>query len=171
MKIKSFLNKFSSKGFTLIELLIVIAILGILAAGVLVAIDPVDKINAANDSKAQADIGSFASAAEAYAVSHNGFYANGNLANANATLKAQGEIKVDFAPPTTAYTYTYDSVSAAPPANNSPFDNTCTAGSTCTGVVITSTLKSKKYTGKLFQRYESVTGKTCQTAAATTPCT
>ncbi len=41
----------SSKGFTLIELLIVIAVIGILAAALLVGIDPIDKINAGNDTK------------------------------------------------------------------------------------------------------------------------
>jgi prepilin-type N-terminal cleavage/methylation domain-containing protein len=41
------------RGFTLIELLIVIAILGILAGGVVVAIDPLAKINSANLAKVE----------------------------------------------------------------------------------------------------------------------
>jgi prepilin-type N-terminal cleavage/methylation domain-containing protein len=53
MKIKPALNKFFSKGFTLIELLIVIAILGILGGGIVVAIDPISKINSANLAKAE----------------------------------------------------------------------------------------------------------------------
>jgi prepilin-type N-terminal cleavage/methylation domain-containing protein len=39
------------KGFTLIELLIVIAILGILAAAILVAVDPVGRIQEARDAR------------------------------------------------------------------------------------------------------------------------
>jgi len=41
------------RGFTLIELLIVIAVLGVLAGGVIVAINPTAKINAANMAKAE----------------------------------------------------------------------------------------------------------------------
>jgi prepilin-type N-terminal cleavage/methylation domain-containing protein len=41
----------SSQGFTLIELLVVIAVIGILAAALLLAIDPIDKIRAGNDTK------------------------------------------------------------------------------------------------------------------------
>ncbi|OGH24993.1 MAG: hypothetical protein A3B47_02770 [Candidatus Levybacteria bacterium RIFCSPLOWO2_01_FULL_39_24] len=41
------------KGFTLIELLIVIAVVGVLGTGVLVAIDPAGKINSANIAKAE----------------------------------------------------------------------------------------------------------------------
>jgi len=46
----SILKKSLKKGFTLIELLIVIAILGLLAVSLIVAIDPVEQINRANDS-------------------------------------------------------------------------------------------------------------------------
>lgn len=155
-------NKSSKKAFTLIELLVVIAVLGVLAAGVLIAIDPVDKINSANDSKVQTDISALANAAEAYAVAHNGYYAKGDIAVANVTLQDQGEIKTPILPPNANYVYTYNSISAVPPANNSDFDNSCTT--LCTGVVLSSVLKSKKFSGK-YQRYESATGKTCQVAA------
>lgn len=40
----------SKLGFTLVELLIVIAILGLIATGIIVAIDPVEQINRGNDA-------------------------------------------------------------------------------------------------------------------------
>ncbi|MDP2638088.1 MAG: type II secretion system protein [Candidatus Levybacteria bacterium] len=66
MKTKSFLNKFSSKGFTLIELLIVIAILGILAAAVLVAINPGQRIASARNSRVRADLANMGNAANIF---------------------------------------------------------------------------------------------------------
>jgi prepilin-type N-terminal cleavage/methylation domain-containing protein len=45
--------KLSVKGFTLVELLITIGIVGILGMGVVVAIDPAEKINAANVAKGE----------------------------------------------------------------------------------------------------------------------
>lgn len=54
------------KGFTLIELLIVIAILGILAAAVLIAINPAKRQNQAKDSNIKSDIGSVATALQAF---------------------------------------------------------------------------------------------------------
>lgn len=53
-------------GFTLIELLIVIAVLGILSAVVLVAINPVQQVRRARDSQAKSDIGQIATALETY---------------------------------------------------------------------------------------------------------
>ncbi|OGH24430.1 MAG: hypothetical protein A3B47_01770 [Candidatus Levybacteria bacterium RIFCSPLOWO2_01_FULL_39_24] len=52
-KQKGFTRYRTAPGFTLIELLIVIAVLGILAAGVIAAINPVAKINSANLAKAE----------------------------------------------------------------------------------------------------------------------
>jgi len=46
----------SSKGFTLIELLIVIAIIGILAAALLVALNPGQRIASARNSRVRSDI-------------------------------------------------------------------------------------------------------------------
>lgn len=57
------------RGFTLIELLIVIAILGILAAAVLVAVNPTKRSNQAKDSTVQTDIASIGGALQAYYTS------------------------------------------------------------------------------------------------------
>lgn len=56
-------------GFTLIELLIVIAILGILAAAVLVAINPAKRTNQAKDAQVKNDVGSLATELQGYYTS------------------------------------------------------------------------------------------------------
>lgn len=69
MKTKS-AQRFSAlqKGFTLIELLIVIAILGILAAALLIAIDPAEKIKSAQDTSAIDKVTGTASKMEQWTV-------------------------------------------------------------------------------------------------------
>jgi len=59
-------------GFTLIELLVVIAVMAVIAAAVLVAINPVDKIRAGQDAKVQSDIAQVAGAISAYETGNNG---------------------------------------------------------------------------------------------------
>lgn len=143
-----------SLGFTLIELLIVIAILGILAAGILVAIDPVDKISAANDSKVQNDVSGAGRASEAYSTAHNGFYPA-----ALPDLVTVGELKRVPVAPAGYSTYAVVNTPAG-----------CSAGTTCTAITITSQLKAKRYTTTPFWRYESSTGKSCAVATAGTAC-
>lgn len=144
----------SEKGFTLIELLIVIAILGVLAAGVLIAIDPVDRIRSANDSQVQKDIAAIANAAEAYAATHDGIYPTKAEYDTSNILVTNGDLKNKPIAPT-GYTYTYEGTAAS--------------------FTMTGTLKSKKYAGvaapgpyKVFT-YSSLTGKACPMNAASPP--
>lgn len=58
--------RYKSKGFTLIELLIVIAILGILAAAVLVAINPGQKIAASKNARVKSDLASIGRSAQLF---------------------------------------------------------------------------------------------------------
>lgn len=60
-----------SKGFTLIELLIVIAVLGVLAAVVLVAIDPVQQLARGRDAGRKTSIGQMGRALQAYYTTHS----------------------------------------------------------------------------------------------------
>lgn len=146
-----------TKGFTLIELLVVIAVLGILAAGVLVGIDPVDRINSASDSRVQNDVGTIGRASEAYAAAKSGLYPF-----AMANLVSNGDMKLTPTAPSgyTAY------------AQQVPAACTAEADVDCTSYIVTGQLKSKKFTSASTPvwRYESSTGKSCARADTTTAC-
>lgn len=68
-------NKNKNKGFTLIELLIVMAILGVLAVVVLVAINPVQQLARSRDSGRLSSVSQLGRALQAYsASSQTGLY-------------------------------------------------------------------------------------------------
>ena len=62
------------KGFTLIELLIVIAILGVLAVVVLVAINPVQQLARTRDAGRKSSVAQIGHAVAAYYTARNGAY-------------------------------------------------------------------------------------------------
>src|SRR5260221_2650195 len=61
---------YTQSGFTLVELLIVIAILGILAVGLIAALNPGEKLAQAGDARVINDIGVMSRAGEAYFVTY-----------------------------------------------------------------------------------------------------
>lgn len=100
------------KGFTLIELLIVIAILGILAAAVLVAINPARRTQQARDAQRKNDIGGLATETQAYFTTPGqGLYAAPSSCVATAggftVLTALGGLKNIPGDPTAGRTYCY----------------------------------------------------------------
>ena len=121
------------KGFTLIELLIAIAILGIIAAITMAAINPVQKLNQANDAKVKADIGSIATAAQTYYAKNQVYPATASV----ATDLAPSEMNVYPTAPT-GYTYSYTNTAQA--------------------VAVSSTLKAGASTNSLFC-WRSATGQ------------
>ncbi|MEX2028329.1 MAG: type II secretion system protein [Candidatus Curtissbacteria bacterium] len=89
----------SFRAFTLIELLIAISILGILAAGVLVAVNPVKRQNQAKDAQIKADTGQIATAAQSYFSSGSGI---GSYPADLETLVTNQDLKNLPTPPTSA---------------------------------------------------------------------
>lgn len=80
-----------TKGFTLIELLIVMAILGVLAVVVLVAINPVQQLARTRDTGRKSSVTQLGHALEAYYTARNGQY----VAASNLwidTLTTSGEL-------------------------------------------------------------------------------
>ncbi len=95
----------SQKGFTLIELLIVIALLGVLAVGLLATIDPFEQLKKGRDTSTRNMVEEFYNAALRYYAIKNSFpwgatsvVTNGldTLTGALSSIQEAGELKEAF---------------------------------------------------------------------------
>ncbi len=146
-------------GFTMIELLVVIAILGVLAAGIIYGMDPVDRINSANDVKVQNALSEIGRAADAYSLRNNGAYPD-----SIDDIVTGGELKSNPSPPS-GYGASYNYVATA-----SGGDPCTTEAGDCEIIIVTSPLKSRKYQATPYQRVEVTSYKICQVVSPTDAC-
>jgi prepilin-type N-terminal cleavage/methylation domain-containing protein len=93
MKFKAF--KRNNSGFTLIELLVVIGILGILAAGLLLTIDPLEKFKQGNDTNTQQSAVDLENALTAFYSTHSDFPWGPNGGNCLGAGSAPSKSEVD----------------------------------------------------------------------------
>ncbi|MFA9288343.1 MAG: type II secretion system protein [Weeksellaceae bacterium] len=70
-------NHMNRKGFTLIELLVVIGILAVLLAITLIAINPAEQLQQAEDTKRRSDANAILNALSQFSVDNNGTYPAG----------------------------------------------------------------------------------------------
>ena len=90
-----------NKGFTLLEILLVIAAIGILAAIVLVAINPTKQIESARSAQRRSDINSITKAIQQYSIDNNGQYPTGIEAGAKVICNTGSQKSTDTLSPTT----------------------------------------------------------------------
>ncbi|MBN1262889.1 MAG: type II secretion system protein [Candidatus Pacebacteria bacterium] len=90
------------RGFTLIELLVVIGVIGILAAIVLVAVNPARNFAQARDTQRRNDIYQVLNACHQFAVSNDGSFPTGITTAPQDIgtdgLNLEGELVTDFIP-------------------------------------------------------------------------
>lgn len=158
-------------GFTLIELLVVIGILGILTAGVLIAINPIEQINRASDTRAMNMVTQFGKAMHASGVQDENYFESTGAGTECYFQNAATFLKTnDMFPAVKTYTscgagavidgYTYHYVSLT--------DN----GTLCTGspnicsqfAVWVSNMRSNVYKDTPVYTYDSISGTGCARA-------
>lgn len=102
-----------TRGFTLVELLIVIAVIAILAAAALVAIDPATRINEAQDSERWSSVNALMDAFLQSTVDHEGSYPSTISANGLTYMiaSASGACTVSGCPDTVTSCLDFDELS------------------------------------------------------------
>ncbi len=122
-------GKKNKEGFTLIELLIVIGIIGFLAAAVLVAVDPVKRIQDSRDARRYAEVNAVLNAILTKQVDDRALY-NGvtgallDSDNGSSQVLVRSQTGVDCDTPASAPTCPDDGASLALPTTNG---TTCVA--------------------------------------------
>ena len=84
-------------GFTLIELLLVIGIIGILAAVVIVAINPTKQLGDARNAQRRSDVKTILDACYQYALDHNGNIPSGITTTSKQICKSGVNVDCDGA--------------------------------------------------------------------------
>lgn len=122
------------KGFTLIELLVVIGILAVLLAITLIAVNPGQNLEDADDTKRRSDINAILNAVNQYMVDNNGTAPAGvptGLVNAAVIGSGVGQVDV-----CTVLAPTYIAALPQDPDNNNGADITDCATAHSTGYTI-----------------------------------
>ncbi len=105
----------NNKGFTLIELLVVIGILAVLLAITLIAVNPGQQLQQADDTKRRSDINAILNAVNQYMVANNGTVPAGITTTATAVSDTGVDICALLVP-------TYIAALPQDPASNSGAD-------------------------------------------------
>ena len=143
------------RGFTLIELLIVIAILGVLAVVVLVAINPVEQLAKTRDAGRISSVTQLGHGVQAYYTNRNGCFpgnttapcAGGTEAVWMDTLVTSGELSTLLS--NVAYTYTTNATACAENAMGSTgTDMWCYDYDATNGSIVYATLESNTQDAK-----------------------
>jgi prepilin-type N-terminal cleavage/methylation domain-containing protein len=161
------INKNLKKGFTLIELLIVIAILGVLAVVVLVAINPLEQLARTRDAGRISSVTQLGHAVQAYYTSQSAVYPP--EATWNTALTGSGELTT--VPSAIAYSVAGVSACTENVINNWCYDLDATNGAILYARLESNSNVARCATGQIaWVVYSSADGRggvVCTAAAAT----
>jgi len=141
------------RGFTVIELLIVIVLLGVLAGGIIVTINPMQLFYQRTDAQVTLDVAHVTSAMHAY------FIIKQYYPSAIGDLIRVGELKTVPNPP---FGYTPYTIAVAP-------DGCTTDGGNCTDVAIGGQIKAPVQAGNTVWCWHSSTGVAAEAATCSAP--